>query len=52
MAERNGGDRLDRMEKIVEGRLLNAHILLELSEMILMRSQALRRDAQSGSPRD
>jgi hypothetical protein len=48
MAERNGGDRLDRMEKIVGGRLVNADILLELSEMILLRSQALLRDSQSG----
>ena len=45
MAQRNGSDRLDRMEKIVEG-LLDAHILLERSQKNLLRSQVLLQDAQ------
>jgi hypothetical protein len=49
MPEQNSGDRLDRMEKIVAGCLLDAHILLEQSQMILLRSQVLLRDAQEGS---
>jgi hypothetical protein len=49
MTERNSGDRLDRMEKIVEDSLLNAHILLEQSRKVLLRSQVLLRDAQDGS---
>jgi hypothetical protein len=45
MPERNGGDRLDRMENIVEG-LLDAHILLEHSQKNLLRAQVLLQDAQ------
>ena len=45
MAEQNGGDRLDRMENIVEG-LLDAHILLEQSQKNLLRAQVLLHDAQ------
>ena len=45
MAERNGGDRLDRMENIVEGSL-DAHILLEHSQKNLLRAQVLLQDAQ------
>jgi hypothetical protein len=48
MAKQNGGDRLDRMEKIVEGVLLDAHILLEQSQMILLRAQLLLPNAQRG----
>ena len=48
MAEQNGGDRLDHMESIVEGLLLDAHILLEQSQMILLRSQVLLQNAQRG----
>ena len=44
MAEQNG-DRLDRMENIVEG-LLDAHILLEQSQKNRLRAQVLLRDAQ------
>jgi hypothetical protein len=40
------GDRLHRMEKIVEGLLLDAHILLEQSQMILLQSQVFRRNGQ------
>ena len=49
MPEQNGGDRLDRMEKIVEGLLLDAHILLEQSQVILLRSYVLLQNAQRGS---
>jgi hypothetical protein len=49
MAERNGGDRLDRMENIVEGCVLGAHILLKQSQMVLMRSQVLLQNAQRGA---
>jgi hypothetical protein len=45
MAEQSGGDRLDRMENIVEG-LLDAHILLEHSQKNLLRAQVLLQDAQ------
>ena len=45
MAQSSGSDRLDRMEKIVEG-LLDAHILLESSQKNLLRSQVLLQDAQ------
>ena len=44
MAEHNGGDRLDRMENIVEGLL--AHILLEHSQKNLLKAQVLLQDAQ------
>ena len=49
MTERNSGDWLDRMEKIVEDSLLNAHILIEQSQKVLLRSQVLLRDAQEDS---
>jgi hypothetical protein len=45
MAEQTGGDRLDRMENIVEG-LLDAHILLEHSQKNLLKAQVLLQDAQ------
>jgi hypothetical protein len=45
MAEQAGGDRLDRMENIVEG-LLDAHILLEHSQKNLLKAQVLLQDAQ------
>jgi len=48
MAEQNGGDRLGRMENMVDGLLLDAHILLEQSQMILLRSQLLLPNAQRG----
>ena len=48
MSEPNGGDRLDRVEKIVEGLLLDGHILLEQSQMILLQSQVLLQNAQRG----
>ena len=44
MSEPNGGDRLDRGEKIVEGLLLDGHILLEQSQMTLL--QVLLQNAQ------
>jgi hypothetical protein len=37
------------MERIVEGFLLEAHLLLEQSQKALLRSQILRRDAQKGT---
>jgi hypothetical protein len=37
------------MEQIVAGCLLNAHILLEQSQKVLLRSQVLLRDAQEDS---
>jgi hypothetical protein len=48
-AEQSGGDRLDRMEKLLKGHLLDAQILLEQSQMVLLRSQILLQNAQRGA---
>jgi hypothetical protein len=45
VSEQSGGDRLDRMENIVEG-LLDAHILLEHSQKNLLKAQVLLHDAR------
>jgi hypothetical protein len=49
MPEQNSSDRLDRMEKIVGDLLLDAHILLEQSQMILLRSEVLLQNKQRGA---